>query len=210
MIEHILLYSKMLDDLGLVFLKGVEAQPYFWYCFIIVFITYGVYVVFAEDEPLLSLAGSLIAAFAIFIYVQLDGDPFWYIDWETSSWYWWLFCAMFTIGVVVMAFQTFWAHICLIKYLFRSPVNAIIGVLVGIVWFAAAMCMVGTIVVNHSLLCILALFVSIGSLSGGTAVPTIYVKDEGHITGHGYDGGSRFHGDNGNDYHYTGNEWFRD
>ena len=33
-------------------------------------------------------------------------------------------------------------------------------------------------------------------------LPTIYVRGEGYITGHGYDGGGKFHGDNGCEYYY--------
>ena len=51
----------------------------------------------------------------------------------------------------------------------------------------------------------------LGTIGSGSAshTPTIYVDGEGHITGRGYNGGSSFHGDNGEDYSYDGSRWHR-
>ena len=57
----------------------------------------------------------------------------------------------------------------------------------------------------------LAFLFIIGALllipKGHDHTPTIYVKGEGHITGRGYNGGVNFHGDNGREYEYDGNDW---
>ena len=206
----ILLYSKMLNDFGIDWFNGIEAQSCFWLCLVVALVSYGVYVVFAEELPIVALAGNVVSALTVMVYAQLDGDPFWFIDWENSHWFWWFLCVIIAVVFITSAFQTFWAHICMIKYLFTCPVNALLGLVLGILWFAAAMSLVGAFMVNHTFVSVLIILCSIGSLTDGAHVPAIYVSGEGHITGHGYDGGSKFHGDNGGNYHYDGNKWLRD
>ena len=48
-----------------------------------------------------------------------------------------------------------------------------------------------------------------GAIPSSYHVPTIYVAGEGHITGHGHDGGDEFTGDNGHEYWYDGDKWHR-
>ena len=192
------------------FLVGVTAEDSFWWFFIIAIVCFVGFCVLAEESPWVAFALNFASAVTILIYSQLAGDQFWFMEWgDGEHWFRWfvgLFCSAGFLGI---CFRLAWEHVKMILALFSMPLLAIVGVVIGLAWFFAAMNMVGALASEHTFAFILIL---LGALpSGGAAhVPTIYVDGEGHITGRGYHGGDRFHGDNGNEYEYDGSSWHRD
>ena len=186
------------------------AEDSFWWFFIIAVGCFVAFSILAEENPWLAFAANLVSAITIITYSQLNGDKFWFLDWNGGEhWFRWIVCFFLTIAFLAFSFRTAWEHIKLIAELFSFPLLAIVGIVVGLAWFAAAMYMLGALIVDHTFAFILIIICSLSG-SGSTHVPTIYVEGEGHITGHGYNGGDRFHGDNGNEYRYDGSDWHRD
>lgn len=191
------------------FLVIFTAEGCFWWFFIIAIACYVGFCALAEERPWIAFALNLASAVTIWVYAQLPGDKFWFMEWGDGEhwirWFFGLFCSAVFLGI---CFRLAWEHVKMILALFRIPLVAIVGVIIGLSWFCAAMNMVAALASDHTFAFLLIL---LGALPSSSAhVPTIYVEGEGHITGHGYHGGDRFHGDNGNDYEYDGSRWHRD
>lgn len=203
----ILLYAEMLHDLGIHLFDGMEASSAFWPFLIITFVTYLAYDVLSEDYPIISAILCFISAFTVFVYGQLEGDPFWFVDWENSNIIWFFVCLIFSFFLISASFQACWSNACMIKHIFAAPLSAILGIALGISWFIAAMTLLATFLVNHTAVAMLCVIGAFGSLSTNLA-PAIYVDGKGWITGEEH-GNNRFHGDDGNYYKRNSDKWVR-
>jgi len=198
-------------DLVLASMFGsLRAENAFWWFFIIAVGCYVAFSALAAESPWLAFSASLISAVTIICYSRLYGDQYWFLEWgDGEHWFRWIVGFILTIAFLSFSFRTAWEHLKLIGKLFSYPLLGIVGVVTGLVWLAAALYMLGALISDHPI----AFFLILLGVCGGSSsahVPTIYVEGEGHITGHGYNGGDRFHGDNGNEYIYDGSEWHRD
>ena len=136
------------------------------------------------------------------IYFAHTPDPFWFCDFDKFFIFAFVGAAIAFITIFVM-FSLSIGFVKNIRFLFSQPIAAILAVIVGILWFGAACNGIGAFITHHPYIGFLMVMGMIPSYK----TPTIYVEGKGHITGHGYAGGSWFHGDDGNDYHYDGKNW---
>lgn len=189
---------------------GLRAEDAFWWFFIIAVGCYVAFSALAEESPWVAFAASLASAVTIILYSRLYGDKYWFLEWgDGEHWLRWIVGFILTIAFLSFSFRTAWEHLKLIGELFSYPLLGIVGVVAGLAWLVAALYMLGALMVDHTFAFFLILIGACGG-SGSAHVPTIYVEGEGHITGRGYNGGDRFHGDNGNEYRYDGSDWHRD
>ena len=164
------------------------------------------YLALAESDGIglfFSFVLAVLSPLSMDIYFHNAPDPFWFCDFDKINWILALIGLFF--GWLMMAAMAGLAigFIKNIRFLFSNPIWAIISVILSVLWFGATLNGVAAFFDNHPFLG----FLMIIGLLPTSKTPTIYVEGVGHVTGHGYNGGSSFHGDDGNDYKYDGNKW---
>lgn len=186
-----------------------QADSYaFWILFSLAAFLYSLGVAMKDDAPIMSVFVNLLSAGALYLYSGTSGEVFWFINFEKQNIIVWFICYILTAAFFGILIGLTWGHLKLILGLFSNFWVAFIGLIIGCIWGVLLFKYIGIIFDEHPIICTLTI---LGALGSGTAshTPTIYVDGEGHITGHGYDGGSSFRGDNGSDYTYDGSKWHR-
>ena len=182
---------------------GLSDKGSLWLWVGIAVIAYILSLIINDSAGVLSILFNLISAGSLFVWLKTCQKCFWYLDYEKgTNLLVYFFFFVLTLFLFYTVAQTAWNNLKLIKVIRNDPGISIIGFAIGIVWGILLLNLTAKILDEHSLLCFLTL---VGFIPSHT--PTIYVAGEGHITGHGYNGGDRFHGDNGYDYWYDGNKW---
>lgn len=165
--------------------------------------TYIAYKCFSDLGLFASFALALMSPLLMDMYFYHAPDPFWFCDFYKINW------VIAFIGIIVaytVLYVIFSVSIGLMKnlrFLFSDPLWSVLIFILGIVWFFAAVNGVKSLFHHHEFLGLLLIM----GVVPACKTPTIYVEGKGHITGRGYDGGNKFHGDDGNDYTYDGNKW---
>lgn len=186
------------------FLGFGQSNVWWFYVCLILFIGSIKLSAVVEDRLWLYALLQVLAMVSIYCYFRLPGEHMWQFTWDEVGW-------LSLPGVylyLVAGFILFWlckSHLATITSFFDAPWTTLLLVLFGIGWGVVLIQFVVCFFVEHEFWAILVLFAMIPARH----TPTIYVDGEGHITGHGYNGGSDFHGDNGHRYHYNGGEWSR-
>ena len=175
----------------------------FWLFLALAIGLYILSMVLSETLPFISLLINVLSAGAIYLWTEVSSECFWYLDFEHQNILLWFFYYLLTALFFGLIAGTAWGNLKAISELFSDFIPSILCVIVGVVWGIVLLRLVGIMFDEHPIITFLTLVGAIPS----SRVPTIYVPGEGYITGHGYDGGSRFHGDNGNHYWYDGDQW---
>ncbi len=147
-----------------------------------------------------------LAILAILVYLSQNcNELFWHVNWESVRW--WSIVGMiiyFLFAYFIWQFVKEFAlggHL----YLVDHPLFAILSFVFSIGWLLVLIDFGANFFVEHIGLTTVLLFIFIPR----PKKPRIYVEGEGYITGRGYDGGSKFLGDNGIRYCYDGKHWER-
>lgn len=167
------------------------------------FFTYLALQLLDECGPIVAVPVGILSPLTIDIYLNNACDPFWFCDFEKLGL---LFGIIGMIAAFVMVGLLFGISFGLMKnifYIFRNTIPSILFAILGVFWFCCGCIAIGAFMDHHP---IFAFLFFIG-LIPTTKTPTIHVDGKGDITGHGYNGGSSFHGEDGNDYHYDGHKW---
>lgn len=167
------------------------------------FFTYLAIQLLDEWGTIVAVPVGILSPLAIEVYMNNACDPFWFCDFNKMGL---LLGIVGAIAAFAMIGILFGVGIGLMKnifYIFRNPISAILFAILGVFWFCSGCVAIGAFMDNHPFL---TFFFFIG-LIPTAKTPTIHVDGVGDITGHGYDGGSSFHGDDGNEYHYDGHKW---
>lgn len=148
---------------------------------------------------------ALLSPIIMIMYLEGDGGPYGLADYDRYS------TLVATIGTIIsyaFILLLFAIGVGLVKniiFLFTNPIFAIATVFLGLLWLGCGMGAFVSFIDTHSLSgFILILFLWLPLISP----PTIFVEGEGKISGRGWHGGDRFHGDNGKDYWYDGHKWW--
>lgn len=193
-------WNHLLNFLG----RGQENVWWFYGC--LTLICFFIFLNLAYGEMLLVyFITQVLIMGTIYAYVCLiRGEHMWMITWDKVG--------MLILPGVIFIFSSIYLmgsmckqHLKAIRELFSDPITSILMVALGIGWGFVTLLFFMCFFLEHEYW---GMFFLLGLLPP-SHVPTIYVDGEGHITGHGYGGGSYFHGDNGHDYHYDGSDWHR-
>ena len=188
---------------------GWHSDSYaFWILLALAIVFYFVSSSLVNEAPLTSVFVNLLCAGTLYLYSGTIGEVFWFLNFEKQGLIIWFICYILTAAFFGILIGMTIGHLKLVLGVFSNFWAGLIGVLIGCVWGYLLLRYVGIIFDEHPIICA---FTILGAIGSGSAshTPTIYVDGEGHITGHGYDGGSRFRGDNGGDYKYDGSRWHR-
>ena len=147
---------------------------------------------------------SLLSPFLMYSYMEGAGDPFWFADFDKFNWLFATLGAIFSFALMYVLFSISIGLLKNITSIFSDTIFSILAVFLGLLWLKCALSAVVMFIEYHP---ILAMLILIGCIPS-TRTPAIYVDGEGEVTGHGYHGGDRFHGDNGRDYFYDGRKWW--
>ena len=178
----------------------------FWLFFGLAVLFYYLSLALPARFVFLSIVFLLLSAGSLFVWTMVCGECFWFLDFERQNFLLWLLFWVLTIIGLGFVGGTAWQHLKALRDIFHDFVPSIICVVIGIVWGVLFLRLVGIMFDEHPIISILTI---LGAIPSSQHVPTIYVKGEGHITGHGHSGGSEFTGDNGHEYWYDGDEWHR-
>lgn len=190
------------------FLSWQADSAAFWILFVLAVFFYFLGVALKDDAPIMSVFANLLSAGALYLYSGTSGEVFWFINFEKQNIIIWFICYILTAAFLGILIGLAIGHLKLVTEIFSDFWVALIGVIIGCIWGYLLLRFLGIIFDEHPIICGLTI---LGAISSGSAshTPTIYVSGEGHITGHGYNGGSSFRGDNGHDYDYDGSNWRR-
>ena len=180
----------------------------FWVLLVLAAILYFISMSLYEESPLTAVFVNLLCAGTLFLYSGTTGEVFWFINFEEQNLIVWFVCYLLTAVFFGILIGMTWGHIKLVVEIFSDFWVGLVGLVIGCICGILLLRFFSIIISEHPIICVLTLLGAIGSGSP-SHTPTIYVKGEGHITGHGYDGGSSFRGDNGNHYTYDGSKWYK-
>lgn len=157
-------------------------------------------------KPYLSLLMHAIAILTAIVYFSQNyNELFWHVNWESVRWW--------SIVGTIMFFLFAYYIWELVKgfalggklYIGEKPLFAILCFVCSLGWLAVLVDFGANFFVEHIGLSTVLLFIFLPR----PKKPRIYVEGEGYITGRGYNGGSKFLGDNGVRYYYDGKRWER-
>ena len=190
------------------FLSWHSDSTAFWILLVLAILFYFVSVSMTDEAPIASIFVNLLCAGTLYLYSGTTGEAFWFLNFEKQGFVIWFICYIISAVFFGILIGMSIGHLKLVIEIFSNFWVGLIGLLIGSVWGYLLIRYIGIIFDEHPIICALAI---LGAISSGSAshTPTIYVDGEGHITGHGYDGGSSFRGDNGGDYKYDGSKWHR-
>lgn len=176
---------------------------FYGYLLVILVMLFSAYT-FGEEHPFLALLFHTIAFLATYGYFYFGkGELLWHATWDSVRWW-----SIIGVSMYVYFAHVIWGYVKSflrqLVGLIHQPIFSILSVIIGLGWLLALIWFAGRFFMEHSLWVLILLL----GLKPESKQPTIYVEGEGYVTGHGYDGGSKFKGDNGNHYYYEGGSWY--
>lgn len=159
-----------------------------------------------RTKPYYGLLLHAIAILTALVYLSQNcNELFWHVNWESVRW--WSIVGMIMYFLVAYFIWGLVKEFALSGYLDigEHPLFAILCFVFCLGWLAVLVDFGANFFVEHIGLSTVLLFIFLPR----PKKPRIYVEGEGYVTGRGYDGGSKFLGDNGIRYYYDGKRWER-